>query len=148
MLNSQGTTNERCFSYTSSDGSVGEVCQNFSCNTLSGSNGPKSILIAEFGNLFIYSSNHFFEIKGGKWFLVINDKLFNSLSWVARMEWQWLGSPGQTNTNRTSNRCMALMVCLFCLAHACSWELILMMPFKDVIMFGWSYGQDMWHVKA
>jgi hypothetical protein len=46
---------------------------------------------------------------------------------------------------------MALMVCFFRLAHACSWELILMMPFKDVVMFewiGWSYGQDMWHVKA
>jgi hypothetical protein len=68
MLNSQGATNARCFSYTSSDGSVSVVCQNFSCNTLSGSNGPKSILIAEFGNLFIYFSDHFFEIKGGKRF--------------------------------------------------------------------------------
>lgn len=65
MLNFQGTIN--AFSYTSSDGSVGVVCQNFSCNTLPGSNGPISI-IAEFGNLYFYSSNHFFEIKGGKWF--------------------------------------------------------------------------------
>ena len=60
MLNSEGTTNARCFSYTRSDGSAGVVCQNFSRNTLSGSNEPKSILIAEFGNIFNYSSKHFF----------------------------------------------------------------------------------------
>jgi len=62
MLNSQGTTNARCFSYTSSDSSAGVVCQNFSCNNLPGSNGPKSILIAELGNLFLYSSKLFFEM--------------------------------------------------------------------------------------
>lgn len=66
MLTSEGTTNARCLSYTSSDGSASVVCQNFSCNSLSESNGPKNILMAEFGNIFNYSSNHFFEIKGGK----------------------------------------------------------------------------------
>jgi hypothetical protein len=99
MLNSQGTTNAKCFSYTSSDGSAGAVCQKFSCNTLSGSNRPKCILIAEFGNLFIYSSNHFLRQKEESGFHNINYGLFNSLSWVARMQWKWLGSPGQTNTN-------------------------------------------------
>jgi len=60
---------------------------------------PKVFLLL---NLVIYSiipANTFFEIKEESVFHAINDRLYNSLPWVARMEWQWLGSPGQTNTN-------------------------------------------------
>jgi hypothetical protein len=56
-------------------------------------------LIAEFGNLFIYSSNYFLRQKEESGFHDINERLFNSLSWVVRMEWHWPGSPGQANTN-------------------------------------------------
>jgi len=60
---------------------------------------PKVFLLL---NLVIYSfipANSFLRCKEESGFHDINDRLFNSLSWVARMEWQWLGSPGQTNTN-------------------------------------------------